>query len=555
MNRALFSGVAGLKAHQTKMDVTGNNIANVNTYGYKSQRVIFSDVMYQTLTSASEGTSTTGGKNPSTVGYGSTVASIQTNTSQSSMQSTSFGTDCAITGEGFFQVMDAGGNTYYTKAGNFIVDANGYLVDSNGSFVLGAATKGGDPDSQKIQVTNVGSIPAAQASATFKLNGIEYQMKAANAVEAGNVGFSFTSSSALASGLKAKATISSTGAISITFNANEKFNNLTEVNDAINAAITAANNGAAHKAGNFTLSTTDSSVNLFASGALTGADLVNDNFGTDSGSITIGGTGKVFGKGSTVSSVSNTFSGTGTMSFSAAFNAGATAATSDDSWTITATDGTRTYSATIDSTTTASTILFKRTLPTADSADYFEMTAPTVSELSSYYATQNGGTAPNTTGQTMTAENTGTVTASKKSTDIGLKSASCTLKGGTEGGAVDLSKLSVSVSSDGKVYATNSELGTVEVGAVSLANFANPQGLEQVGSTYFASTVNSGDPELCTPGKDGTGSIKTSALEMSNVDLSSEMADMVTTQRGFQACARVITVSDTMLEELVNLKR
>lgn len=119
MNRGLFSGVAGMKAHQTKMDVIGNNIANVNTYGYKSQRAVFSDIFYQTLRSATAGTASTGGTNPSTVGYGSTLAAVQSQMTQSSMQSTGYGLDVAITGEGFLQVMDGDGNIFYTKAGIF----------------------------------------------------------------------------------------------------------------------------------------------------------------------------------------------------------------------------------------------------------------------------------------------------------------------------------------------------------------------------------------------------------------------------------------------------
>ena len=145
MNRAMFSGVAGMKTHQTKMDVIGNNIANVNTYGYKSQRAVFSDVMYQTLRSASSGNANKGGINPSNVGYGSTVAAIQTQMTQSSMQNTGFGLDAAITGEGFFQVMDGDGNIFYTKAGLLDYDANGYLTDDKCYFVLGSSRFDGKP--------------------------------------------------------------------------------------------------------------------------------------------------------------------------------------------------------------------------------------------------------------------------------------------------------------------------------------------------------------------------------------------------------------------------
>lgn len=95
----------------------------------------------------------------------------------------------------------------------------------------------------------------------------------------------------------------------------------------------------------------------------------------------------------------------------------------------------------------------------------------------------------------------------------------------------------------------------MEIGRIDLATFANPAGLSQVGDTYFAESQNSGQPILAVAGTDGTGDILGGTLETSNVDLAHEMADMITTQRGFQACSRLITVSDTMLEELINLKR
>ena len=97
--RALYSGVAGLKTHQTKMDVIGNNIANVNTYGFKSSRASFSDVFYQSVKTAAAGTESFAGNNPSTVGYGTQVASIDRDMSQSSFQSTNRTLDLAISGE------------------------------------------------------------------------------------------------------------------------------------------------------------------------------------------------------------------------------------------------------------------------------------------------------------------------------------------------------------------------------------------------------------------------------------------------------------------------
>jgi flagellar hook-basal body protein len=148
------------------------------------------------------------------------------------------------------------------------------------------------------------------------------------------------------------------------------------------------------------------------------------------------------------------------------------------------------------------------------------------------------------------------ITSSEPSKNLGLSTKSFALTGGTEGGAVTLDQLSsINIGTDGTISVYHAEKGLVEVGRISLATFANPQGLSQEGTNYFSSTANSGEAVLADPGTNGTGALKSSSLEMSNVDLSSEFADMITTQRGFQANSRIITVSDTMLEELINLKR
>ena len=140
--------------------------------------------------------------------------------------------------------------------------------------------------------------------------------------------------------------------------------------------------------------------------------------------------------------------------------------------------------------------------------------------------------------------------------NLGLGATSFALKGGTEGGAQSFADLTgVAIGYNGVLYGTHPTLGTLELGRIDLATFDNPAGLSQIGSTYFQKTVNSGEPHLCIAGEDGSGPIAGGTLETSNVDLSQEFSDMIVTQRGFQACSRLITVSDTMLEELINLKR
>lgn len=536
MNRGLFSGVAGMKAHQTKMDVIGNNIANVNTYGYKSQRAVFSDIFYQTLRSATAGTASTGGTNPSTVGYGSTLAAVQSQMTQSSMQSTGYGLDVAITGEGFLQVMDGDGNIFYTKAGMLDYDSNGYLTDINGNFVLGAASSDSNPDSQKIRLTNLPAVQATQASAKETLHGVNYTIKAENATDTGNIGLSFTSSNVLPVGMDAQATISTTGAITITLNGTKSFASMDELNTAINNAIKTANGGNVPTYGNITIS---ADKNVFAAGTLTGAEIIGTDTSVQDGKVVGTEWGTLLGGKMTFKGTSDAFTG-----LNAAGTAGGTTVKVEKDGTnykISLSAGGSIYSCTLPADSESTSLLLKK--DGNSQTDYIEMSNPGVANLAAltypYEPTSDIG-----------------ITAATQSRDLGLSSKNFNLTGGTAGGAVTLDQLTnIAIGADGTITVTHPEEGNVAIGRISLANFANTAGLQAEGSGYYSATVNSGKAILSDPGSDGTGSLKSSALEMSNVDLASEFADMITTQRGYQANARVITVSDTMLEELINLKR
>jgi len=136
MMRSLYSGVTGLRNHQTKMDVIGNNISNVNTVGFKSSRVVFQDIYSQTLQPASAATATIGGTNPQQIGLGVQVAAIDVMHTKGIAQYTGSTLDLSIEGDGYFMVSD-GGQSLFTRAGNLYTDADSYLVNSNGSFVQG----------------------------------------------------------------------------------------------------------------------------------------------------------------------------------------------------------------------------------------------------------------------------------------------------------------------------------------------------------------------------------------------------------------------------------
>ncbi len=163
MMRSMFSAISGLKNHQLKMDVIGNNIANVNTYGFKASRVTFKDAFYQTLSPATGNSVGTGGMNPSQVGLGMSVQSIDTIVEPGGIARTDRPLDFTIEGEGYFVVRkcdengDATGPVYYTRAGNFYLDDQGYLVNADGYYVMGSANSTPDieetpTDLERIQI-------------------------------------------------------------------------------------------------------------------------------------------------------------------------------------------------------------------------------------------------------------------------------------------------------------------------------------------------------------------------------------------------------------------
>ncbi|MGN1482096.1 flagellar hook-basal body complex protein [Porcipelethomonas sp.] len=525
MVRSLYSGVAGMTTHQKKMDVIGNNISNVSTYGYKSSRATFRDVYYQTSNSASAPTPTSGGVNPTQIGYGAKLGSVDVNHSQSVMSTTGYTLDVAIAGEGYLQVMDGDGNIFYTRAGMLDIDSEGNVIDVNGNFVLGVSGSptGRPASSDKIKIT----LPyenAAAASASDTINDVTYTISAANETDSGNVNIVFAASSNLPIGQKAEAKITSSSIV-VTLNSNETFSSLAQLNQEMNNAITAANGGVQHPGGAYTITMSDPAA---FSGVLTGAEIVNADFGVNSGTVTLpNDIAQYF----SVKSVGDEFSGNGnaTMSFTL---------TQGNNFTITLGQ----YAATLNAEQlkNAGTVVLKRS--GIDSNDSITISYPNLNTINAYNIQDMTGVA--------------TLTPSEPSSNLGLGQGSFILSGGTEGGEQTVADLSgISINDKGIISGTHPTFGLMELGRIDLATFSNPAGLSQVGDTYFSESQNSGEPQVVIAGSEGSGDILGGTLETSNTDLSNEFADMITTQRGFQACSRLITVSDTMLEELINLKR
>ena len=191
MTGAMYAGISGLKSHMNKLNVIGNNIANVNTYGYKTARTTFREAIYTTMTSGSDGTDLVGGTNPSQIGYGCNIGTIDLDMSNGPAVPTGVNLDCMIQGDGFFMVGDKSGvkpenldSLNLTKVGNFHFDDDGFLVDGNGQVVYGFLTSGvqagttqGDAGA-KEGITSTQLVPIRLPLAALKdgtLNGVEYK--------------------------------------------------------------------------------------------------------------------------------------------------------------------------------------------------------------------------------------------------------------------------------------------------------------------------------------------------------------------------------------------
>ncbi len=567
MNRSLYSGVSGLKAHQTRMDVIGNNIANVNTYGFKASRVTFKDVYYQAVSAGSAGSSTAGGTNPGAIGYGTQVGSVDLLMGQSSFTMTDSTMDLAIDGEGFFQVQDADGNRYFTRAGALIFDSAGNLVDSQGNFVLGISGNplGKSPGSGLIQL-NLPSVTPSASSVSANINDVKYTLSTSNYTSAGNISMQIVQGTGMTDGELAVAQVGTNGIV-IRLNANEKFDTLNDLNNAINDAIERTmqeTTGASHPAGRFTISIDPA--DKWPTDGLTGEQICSTDFTLQAGKAT----------GWPGATIAGGFSPSGTTGggFGAGFATdGGPHSLQDFTVEYDETSELMQVSMEIDGVTYTGSISKDKTEAgtmrlvsgTGDATDYIVMNRPS---FKSIVDAMDAASEPVTDGvpadgASLTSATSGfadvsdtTFTPAAPSSALGLSGSKLVLSGGTEGGAQGIESLTgIAIGADGTIIATHGQLGEIVVGQINLVTFANPEGLIQSSGTYFTTSANSGQMSYCQPGTGGSGGLVSGSLELSNVDLSKEFSDMITTQRGYQASSRLITVSDQMLEELVNLKR
>lgn len=470
MMRSLFSGVAGLKNHQTRMDVIGNNIANVNTTGFKSSRVTFVDTLQQTLTGASAPTDTKGGTNPKQIGLGSSIGSIDTIMTDGSVQSTGKNTDLCLSGSGFFVVKGPNG-TFYTRDGAFEFDAQGnYVLPGSGLYVQGWTA---DENGSINTASDVGNIvvqagKSMNATATTK------------AVYSNNLDASCATIASITQGGVKTETLG----------------------DAYTASSTAPVTIAMSNGETFTMS---------------------------DGKYTVG-------HSLPVSTIITAYDSLGNAhDVPVYFTKTKVDSTGGNEWTVSvATDGSGT--STINESDGSTT-----TISMGDKMLKFDTDGK--------YASGDGNIT-----LTLTNGSTGSQAITLQLNSLTQYAGSSTIASDTDGNAMGTLS-SIAIDSAGVITGSYTNGINRQEAQVALAQFANAAGLTKSGTSLYSVSNNSGTPTKYYTANDIGTTITGSALEMSNVDLANEFSDMIITQRGFQSNSKIITVSDEMLETLINMKR
>ncbi|UTC62285.1 flagellar hook protein FlgE [Treponema sp. OMZ 788] len=463
MMRSLFSGVSGMQNHQTRMDVIGNNVANVNTTGFKRGRVNFQDLISQQLSGASRPTEELGGVNPKEVGLGMMVASIDTIFTQGALQTTGVNTDLAIQGNGFFVLKD-GEKTFYTRAGAFGLDRDGTLVNpANGMRVQGWMAQ----EVEGLRLINTSgqtedlSIPIGQKIDAKATTSVDYSC---------NLDKRLPELPADANRAQIlESTWSTEFKVYDSFGeAHELQIDFARVPGEVNAWRATVNVDPANAEASATragMGTTDGVENSFI--------VRFDNNGhlasvTDTAGNVSGPAGKV--------SVQVSFNVVGAN-------------------------------------------------PEEGGAPARQTLDVNLGEI---------GTSKNT----ITQFSDKSTTKAYQQDGYGM--------GYLENFRIDQSGVITGVYSNGVRQ---------ELGQIAMAGFANQGGLEKAGQNTYVQSNNSGIANISTSGTVGKGYLIGGTLEMSNVDLTDQFVDMIVTQKGFQAGAKTIQTSDTMLETVLNLKR
>lgn len=667
MMRSLFSGVSGLKNHQTRMDVIGNNISNVNTTGFKSSRVNFEDSLSQTLTAASSASGTVGGTNPKQIGLGSRISAIDVNFKDGSVQSTGINTDLCLSGNALF-VVKQGEQTFYTRNGAFSFDAEGNLVNAEGLYVQGYSNASATDHNSinangataNIQVRAGKTMPSSETSIVNYLNNL-------NATSPGITSISYTrkdgsSATVNVKGQEVNLTPETTDIPTITLTLEDgqtvikQADEITrdyKTGDPLGESTTYTVRGIIPQSAsgveltmksdpNVTYSTSDKTYGDVGSSYAVGdtytytLEIASATANTD-GTVTL-----EFVTGSKITKIvtplpkEGTYEAGGTFTYKATIeqlNATTGTKVTLDGYTkdggevtlsadttfrentyavdnnaveITSVQRSVTRGAAESDIVSAVLTMSDGTTQTVTSGKYVVGNSiPLSTTVKVYDSLGAAHVVPITLEKTYLADNQwvaklaktsiieedGTeTTLSMPDTIVPFTEAGAYSSTGSPGilnlsygnGAADqqvtinYSNLtqyanSSTANAEGNGYASGTletvtidESGTVvgtytngvlrKEAQIAVAQFTNAPGLTKKGNSLYVESNNSGTPNIGTADAFGA-KITASALEMSNVDVAEEFSNMIITQRGFQSNSKIITVSDEMLENLINMKR
>lgn len=546
MMRSLFSGVSGLRNHQVQMDIIGNNIANVNTIAFKSSRLLFQDMLSQTLRVAGGATEGRGGTNPQQAGLGMRIGSIDTIFSQGNLMATQRKTDLAIQGDGFFILSD-GTNRYYTRAGGFDFDLNGRIVNPANGYIVQGYMATGDTMGTIIEDVKIEFNQSLPAKVTTEVS------------FAGNLNSDVSSTSASASTLLTKL-----------FDENGNEMNLRKGDKVVVGGTVGGGTISAHADYVDYTITENSSLSDLASYL---EDMIRQE-GDGDETVTVESDGKLkitAGSSEDIAALALTVSGNseftsyGVIGAITSGNSESTAEGSD------AADYT-TFVTAYDSLGNPQIIslLFAKASGASNTWNWQAL----VPYESGEYPSQDTGTLTFNSDGSLATGATTQITFDPDGSG-GAAEMTVNFDFGTVGDFDGITQFATSFSltlkeQDGYASGTLDDIFIGDTGVVTgvftngvnkslaqvaLADFANPGGLLKAGDSLYKPSLSSGIAQQGKPGTGTIGTIASSTLEMSNVDLAQSFTEMILAQRGFQVNARVITTSDEMLQELVNLRR
>jgi len=534
--KSLNAGVSGLNAFQAKMDVIGNNIANVDTAGFKSSSITFAEMMNQNL--GREGAGESSPQLSNQVGLGVRVSSISRNFAQGAMQNTGRTTDLAISGGGFF-VVNSGGENLLSRAGNFVFNSDGFFVDQSGNNVMGyiadrsgSIIAGGTPESLRIDFEN--PLPPKQTDLVTLAGNLNANTSKSKVLQAQS---GFTTAGSPADGSTLLNDISQT---------------LTDLvdGDQITFDVTLNDGSTTSIAHTFTTGDTlDSMLASFNSGLPTGeGEMVLVD-----GSLTL----RSSQLGESQLNLTNvSVTGTGDINFPG-FGVSQDGKTNSQTMSTTVFDNLgRAHSLILEFTQSANNewqynakFLDGETINSGQkgAVTFDELGQLTSGDLLNLTFEPGGGAGTTSFEVSLGDKNTGTSFTQYS----GQNTAKVTSQDGYRSGLL----VDVAIDGDGQVQGIYDNGNSAVLAQIAIAKVQNQNGLEMIGSGLFRATSAAGETFIDTAGNLAGTNINSGMLEGSNVDLAREFTNMITSQRAYQSNARVITTSDEMLTEAVNLKR